>query len=236
MAFLNSGLTIIYRDNTLEVPEEIIFHEEEGLSGFIKEINKKNKTSIHDDIILLSDQKDGIHVEVAFQFTNDFTENIFSFCNNINTQEEGVHVSGYKLALTRIINKYAKELSLFKGKGTLDGKDIRNGLTAIVSVKVPEPQFEGQTKTKLGNSEVKGITSDITFSHLEQYFDRNLETVTKIVDSAVRAHNIRKTETNARNNILKNQSKVTSNGKLASCRLSLNEKKRCIDRVISCRG
>jgi len=224
MAFLNSGLTIIYRDNTLEVPEEIIFHEEEGLSGFIKEINK-NKTSIHDDIILLSDQKDGIHVEVAFQFTNDFTENIFSFCNNINTQEEGVHVSGYKLALTRIINKYAKELSLFKGKGTLDGKDIRNGLTAIVSVKVPEPQFEGQTKTKLGNSEVKGITSDITFSHLEQYFDRNLETVTKIVDSAVRAHNIRKTETNARNNILKNQSKVTSNGKLASCRLSLNEKK-----------
>ncbi len=223
MAFLNNGLTIIYRDNTLEAPEEIIFHEEEGLSGFIKEINK-NKTSIHDDIIILLDQKDGIHVEVAFQFTNDFTENIFSFCNNINTQEEGVHVSGYKLALTRIINKYAKELSLFKGKGTLDGKDIRNGLTAIVSVKVPEPQFEGQTKTKLGNSEVKGITSDITFSHLEQYFDRNIETVTKIADSAVRAHNIRKAETNARNNILK-QSKVTSNGKLASCRLSLNEKK-----------
>ncbi|QUI23385.1 DNA gyrase subunit B [Vallitalea pronyensis] len=224
MAFLNSGLTIIYRDNTLEVPEEITFHEDEGLSGFIKEINK-HKTSIHDDIILLADQKEGIHVEVAFQFTNDFTENIFSFCNNINTQEEGVHVSGYKLALTRIVNKYAKELSIFKGKGTLDGKDIRNGLTAIVSVKVPEPQFEGQTKTKLGNTEVKGITSDITFSHLEQYFDRNIETVTKIVDSAVRAHNIRKTEANARNNILKNQSKVTSNGKLASCRLSLNPKK-----------
>lgn len=224
MAFLNSGLTIIYRDNTLEEPEEIIFHEEEGLMGFIKEINK-NKTSIHDDIILVADEKDDVHVEVAFQFTNDFTENIFSFCNNINTQEEGMHVSGFKMALTRIVNKYAKELALFKGKGTLDGKDIRNGLTAIVSVKVLEPQFEGQTKTKLGNTEVKGITSDIASNHLEQYFDRNIETVTKIVDSAVRAHNIRKTEANARNNLLKNQSKVTSNGKLASCRLSLNENK-----------
>ncbi|GMQ59852.1 DNA topoisomerase (ATP-hydrolyzing) subunit B [Vallitalea sediminicola] len=224
IAFLNSGLTIIYKDNTLPDKEEIIYHEEDGLIGFIKEINN-NKNSLHDDIIFLSDAKDGIVVEVAFQFTNDFTENIFSFCNNINTQEEGMHVSGFKLALTRIVNKYAKELSIFKSKGTLDGKDVRNGLTAIVSVKVPEPQFEGQTKTKLGNTEVKGIVSDITFSQLEQYCDRNEKTITKIVESAIRSHNIRKTEANARNNILKNQSKVSSNGKLASCRLSLNEKK-----------
>ncbi|GKX28779.1 DNA gyrase subunit B [Vallitalea longa] len=224
IAFLNSGLTTIYQDNTLPQPEKVVYHEEDGLIGFIREINT-TKTKLHDDVIYISDNKDGVIVEIALQFTNDFTENIFSFCNNINTQEEGMHVSGFKLSLTRIVNKYAKELSVFKGKGTLDGKDVRNGLTAIVSVKVPEPQFEGQTKTKLGNTEVRGIVSDITYSQLEQYFDRNEKTITKIAESAVRSHTIRKTEANARNNILKNQSKISSNGKLASCRLSLNEKK-----------
>ena len=224
IAFLNSGLTIIYQDNTSPQPEKITYHEEDGLIGFIRELNI-DKNKLHDDIIIISDNKNGVMVEIALQFTNDFSENIYSFCNNINTQEEGMHVSGFKLSLTRIINKYAKELSIFKEKGTLDGKDVRNGLTAIISVKVPEPQFEGQTKTKLGNTEVRGIVSDITYSSLEQYFDRNEQTITQITMNAVRSHNIRKTETNARNNILKNQSKISSNGKLASCRLSLNEKK-----------
>ncbi len=224
MAFLNKGLTLTFKDYTLEKPEEIVFHEEEGLLGFIKEINK-NKNPLHDEIVYYTDKQDGVEAEIAFQFTNEFAENIYSFCNNINTQEEGMHVSGFKLALTRIINKYAKELSIFKEKGTLDGKDVRNGLTGILSVKVPDPQFEGQTKTKLGNTEVKGILSDMTYTHLEQYFDRSIDTVTKIVESAVRSYTIRKTEAKARNRLLKNATKMTTNGKLASCKLSLNEKK-----------
>jgi DNA gyrase subunit B len=157
-------------------------------------------------------------VELAFQMTTDFSENIFAFCNNINTIEGGTHVSGLKTALTKVINKYVKESNLLKGKDSiLDGKDIRSGLTAVLSIKHKDPQFEGQTKTKLGNSDVKGIVEDIISEQLEYYFDRNQAVLTKIMEQAVRAYNLRKTESKARENFLTKSNNLTVNSKIASC-------------------
>ncbi|NDL68398.1 DNA gyrase/topoisomerase IV subunit B [Anaerotalea alkaliphila] len=224
MAYLNRGLALHYSCLLEGQEEEAVYHEEDGVLGFIREVNG-NKDVLHEPIFHLRGEKDGVQVEVAFQYAREFSENIFSFCNNIHTQEEGTHVVGFKMALTRLVNRYARQISGGRGKEGLEGKDVRNGLNAILSVKVPDPQFEGQTKTKLGNPEVKSAVNEICLRELEPLFDRNMEAVEKIVEGALRYNQLRKNEAKARNNLLKNQSRITSNGKLASCRYSLNEAK-----------
>lgn len=171
MAFLNKGLTINFIDEKED--KQATYSYEGGIISFIDYINQ-NKKAIHDKVIYLTSQKGDVVVEVAMQWNDTYQENIFSFCNNINTIEGGTHLSGLKAALTRTINLYAAKSSMLNGlKESLLGEDIREGLAAIVSVKVPQPQFEGQTKTKLGNSEIKGIVEAVVNEYLLQFFEEN---------------------------------------------------------------
>ena len=234
ISYLNKGLTIEFLDNTSEAPEKIIFHEDEGIVGFIKDLNK-NRDIIHEDIISIEGERSNIEVEVAFQFTTDFSENIFSFCNNINTQEGGTHVTGFKSAFTKIINKYAKDLSLLKG-GSFDGKDVRSGLTCVISIKHREPQFEGQTKTKLGNSDVKTVSEEIISEQLELFFDRNLETLNKIIEQATKAYNLRKIETKAKERFLNKSNQLSINSKLASCQYKNDPNKGILTEIFIVEG
>lgn len=171
MAFLNKGLTINFIDEKED--KQVTYSYEGGIVSFIDYINQ-NKKAVHDKVIYLISQKGDVIVEVAMQWNDTYQENIFSFCNNINTIEGGTHLSGLKAALTRTINLYAAKSSMLSGlKESLLGEDIREGLAAIVSVKVPQPQFEGQTKTKLGNSEIKGIVETVVNEYLLQFFEEN---------------------------------------------------------------
>lgn len=215
IAFLNKNLVIHYKD--LIRNEYIDFKEEKGIIGFVEYINK-NYSKIHDNVIYLNGKSSGIEVEVAFQYTTEFTEQIISFCNNISTIEGGTHVSGFKTALTRVMNQYARELGILKEKDeNFDGKDIRNGLTAIISIKHPDPQYEGQTKTKLGNSDVKGVIDDIVSIEIQKYFDRNVEELKTILDNAMKSYKVRKAEEKAKNTILSKTTLLEINSKLASC-------------------
>jgi len=175
LAFLNAGLKIILKDERKNKQEEFFYSG--GLVEFVKWLNK-NKESLHKPIYFKK-QTDSTSVEISIQYNDSYQENIFGFVNTINTVEGGSHISGFKTALTRIINDYAKKQNIIK-QGNLTGDDVREGLTAIVSIKIPEPQFEGQTKTKLGNSEVKGYVDSIVSSALSQYFEENPSTAKKI--------------------------------------------------------
>ncbi len=216
-AYLNPGLTIIFEDMRKEEPEKISFHEPDGIIGFIKDMNK-SKESIH-DVIYFSGELEGITVEGALQYVNEFHENVLGFCNNIYNAEGGTHLTGFKTAFTNIINTYARELNILKEKDmNFTGADVRNGMTAVITIKHPDPRFEGQTKTKLDNQDAAKVVSKITSDELVRYFDRNLETLKNIIGCAEKAAKIRKTEERAKTNMLTKQKfSFDSNGKLANC-------------------
>lgn len=216
-AYLNPALTIIFEDKRKFPEETIEYHEPEGIIGFIKDMNKSKET-IH-DVIYYKGESEGISVEVAFQYVNEFHENVLGFCNNIYNAEGGTHLTGFKTMFTNIINTYARELNILKEKDVnFTGADVRNGMTAVVSIKHPDPRFEGQTKTKLDNQDAAKIVSKVTGDEIIRYFDRNLETLKNIIGCAEKAAKIRKTEEKAKTNMLTKQKfSFDSNGKLANC-------------------
>lgn len=215
LAYLNKGLTLVFQDDFTD--ELVEFYQKDGIVGFIRDLNKA-KEILNDDIIYLSGESGDIGVEIAFQYTKEYTESILSFCNNINTVEGGTHVSGFKTALTRIVNQYAREIGTLKDKDeNFDGKDVRNGITAIVLVKHPNPQYEGQTKTKLSNTNVRGSVDEVLAKEGVLFFDRNLSTLKQILENAARSLKLRKVEEKAREGFLSKHSGLSANGKLAAC-------------------
>ena len=216
-AYLNPNLTIIFEDLRRDEPDVVTYHEPEGLVGYIKDMNK-SKEAIH-DVIYVQGETDGIAVEIAFQYINEFHENVLGFCNNIYNAEGGTHLTGFKTMFTTLINNYARELNILKEKdANYTGADIRNGLTAVVSLKHPDPRFEGQTKTKLDNQDATKVVSKITNDELARYFDRNLEVLKSIIGQAEKAAKIRKSEERQKTNLLTKQKfSFDSNGKLANC-------------------
>ncbi|MBD5504318.1 MAG: DNA gyrase subunit B [Lachnospiraceae bacterium] len=216
-AYLNPELTIIYEDKRKEEVEHLEYHEPEGIVGFIKDMNK-SKESIH-DVIYYKGESEGITVEVALQYVNEFHENVLGFCNNIYNAEGGTHLTGFKTMFTNVINTYARGLNILKEKDVnFTGADVRNGMTAVVSIKHPDPRFEGQTKTKLDNQDAAKIVSKVTGDEIVRFFDRNLETLKSIIGCAEKAAKIRKTEEKAKTNLLTKQKfSFDSNGKLANC-------------------
>ncbi|MBQ9134771.1 MAG: DNA gyrase subunit B [Lachnospiraceae bacterium] len=216
-AYLNPKLTIQFEDRRKEVIEHIDFHEPEGIIGFIKDLNKSMDT-VH-DVVYFTGESEGITVEVAFQYINEFHENVLGFCNNIYNAEGGTHLTGFKSAFTNVINTYARELGILKEKDiNFTGADVRNGMTAVVSIKHPDPRFEGQTKTKLDNQDASKVVSKVTSDEVIRFFDRNLETLKNVISCAEKAAKIRKTEERAKTNMLTKQKfSFDSNGKLANC-------------------
>jgi len=216
-AYLNPQLTIIYEDKRKEETEHIEYHEPDGLIGFVKDMNKSTESIC--DVIYFKGESDGISVEGAFQYINEFHENVLGFCNNIYNAEGGTHLTGFKTAFTNIINTYARELNILKEKdANFTGADVRNGMTAVISIKHPDPRFEGQTKTKLDNQDAAKVVSKVTGDELVRYFDRNLETLKNVISCAEKAAKIRKTEEKAKTNMLTKQKfSFDSNGKLANC-------------------
>ncbi|MDE7434800.1 MAG: DNA gyrase subunit B [Lachnospiraceae bacterium] len=216
-AYLNPSLTIVYEDKRGEETEHIEYHEPDGIIGFVKEMNQNSET-LH-DVIYFQGEADNISVEVAFQYTNEFHENVLGFCNNIYNAEGGTHLTGFKTTFTQVINSYARELGILKEKDTnFTGTDVRNGMTAVVSVKHPDPRFEGQTKTKLDNQDAARVAGKVTNDEIQLYFDRNLDTLKTVIGCAERAAKIRKTEEKAKTNLLTKQKfSFDSNGKLANC-------------------
>ena len=216
-AYLNPDLTILFEDKRKDSQERIEYHEPEGILGFIKDLNSK-KEVIHDPIYFKG-EADGIEVEVAFQYVNEFHENVLGFCNNIYNAEGGTHLTGFKTTFTTIMNQYARELGVLKEKdNNFTGADVRNGMTAIVSIKHPDPRFEGQTKTKLDNQDAAKAAGKVSSEEIVRYFDRNLETLKKVLSCAEKAAKIRKTEEKAKTNLLTKQKySFDSNGKLANC-------------------
>jgi DNA gyrase subunit B len=189
LAFLNKGIEITIKDEKSQ--KEDTFKFKGGIISFVEHLNK-NKNPIHKKVVYFEKEIDRIYIEAALQHNDGYSENIFSFANNINTIEGGTHLSGFKSALTRATNQYAKNKNLLKGKApSLSGEDVREGLTAVVSVKIPDPQFEGQTKTKLGNSEVDGLVASAVNEFLSTYFEENPSTANKIVDKALTASRAR---------------------------------------------
>ncbi len=216
-AYLNPQLTIIFEDKRKVEPEKVVFHEPEGIIGFIKDMNK-SKEAIH-DVIYFTGESEGISVEVALQYVNEFHENVLGFCNNIYNSEGGTHLTGFKTIFTNVINTYSRELNILKEKdANFTGADVRNGMTAVVSIKHPDPRFEGQTKTKLDNQDAAKVVSKVTGEEIVRFFDRNLETLKNIIGCAEKAAKIRKTEEKAKTNMLTKQKfSFDSNGKLANC-------------------
>ena len=216
-AYLNPNLTIHFSDKRGEEVEEITYHEPDGIVGFIKDMNKKCEV-IHEPVYFKG-ESDGITVEVAFQYINEFRENVLGFCNNIYNAEGGTHLTGFKTTFTSVMNSYARELGILKEKdANFTGADIRNGMTAVVSIKHPAPRFEGQTKTKLDNQDASKATGKGTGEELVFYMDRNLETLKNILACAEKSAKIRKTEEKAKTNLLTKQKySFDSNGKLANC-------------------
>ncbi len=216
-AYLNPKLTIVFQDKRKETPEKITYNEPEGIVGFIKDMNKTQE-ALH-DVIYFSGESEGISVEVAFQYINEFHENVLGFCNNIYNSEGGTHLTGFKTMFTNVINTYARELGILKEKDVnFTGADVRNGMTAVVSIKHPDPRFEGQTKTKLDNQDAAKVVSKVTGEEITRFFDRNLETLKNIISCAEKAAKIRKTEERAKTNMLTKQKfSFDSNGKLANC-------------------
>lgn len=214
MAFLNKGLEISIADE--RTGKTSLFKYKGGIVQFVEHLNE-NKNPIHNPVYI-SDEKDGILLEAAIQYNDSYAENLFSFANNINTREGGTHLIGFKTALTRTINNYATANNLLKGE-TLLGDDIREGLTAVISIKLPNPQFEGQTKTKLGNSEIKGIVETAVNERLGTFFEENPPIVRKIVDKALNAARAREAARKAKELIRRKSALEGSNlpGKLADC-------------------
>ncbi len=222
LAFLNKGISIRLIDERLEAgqtePYEKLFQYEGGVKDFVKYLNK-NKDVLH-PIILFEAERDGIDVECALQYTDGYTENIFSYVNNIHTQEGGTHEAGFKSALTRVINDYARKLNILKdGNANLSGEDIREGITALISVKVREPQFEGQTKTKLGNTEVRGVVDSLVSEGVGTFLEENPADARRIIDKTVQASRAREAARKAREMTRRKSvlERTSLPGKLADC-------------------
>ena len=216
-AYLNPALTIHFEDCRGTEPEILDYHEPEGIVGFIKDMNKSCEAVT--DVISFQGESDGISVEGAFQYINEFHENVLGFCNNIYNAEGGTHLTGFKTQFTTIINSYARELNILKEKDqNFTGPDVRNGMTAVISIKHPDPRFEGQTKTKLDNQDAAKVVAKVVGEELTRFFDRNLETLKAVIGCAEKAAKIRKTEERAKTNMLTKQKfSFDSNGKLANC-------------------
>lgn len=217
LAFLNKGINITITDERTGANDS--FHYEGGIIEYVRYLNQ-NREVMHENPIYVEGQRDMIQVEVALQYNDSYTENIFSFANNINTHEGGTHESGFKSALTRIINDYARKNSLIKDNDSnLTGDDVREGLTAIISVKIPEPQFEGQTKTKLGNSEVRGIVESLFAEKLQEFMEENPAVSRRILEKGLQASRAREAARKARELTRRKSALEVSSlpGKLADC-------------------
>ena len=216
-AYLNPNLTITFEDRRKEEIEYIEYREPEGLIGFINDMNHSKET-IH-DVIYFKGESEDITVEVAFQYVNEFHDNVLGFCNNIYNAEGGTHLTGFKTIFTTVINSYARTLGILKEKdANFTGADVRNGMTAVISIKHPDPRFEGQTKTKLDNQDASKVVSKVTGEEIVRYFDRNLEVLKNVIGCAEKAAKIRRTEEKAKTNMLtKQRFSFDSNGKLANC-------------------
>lgn len=196
LAFLNRGLKITITDERTAKNQE--FYYKGGIISFVEHLNK-NKTALHPKPIYVAGEKDGVSAEIALQYNDSYAELIYTFANNINTREGGTHLVGFKSSLTRTANSYASSSGIIKdGKESISGDDIREGLTAVISVKIPNPQFEGQTKMKLGNSEAKGIVESITNEALSRYFEENPSIAKKIIEKAIQAARAREAARKAR--------------------------------------
>lgn len=220
LAFLNRGLRIIFKDE--RTGREVYFKYEGGIVSFVEHINK-SKEPLHKDVIYFEKEQDDYIVEVAMQYTDSYAESIYTFANNINTHEGGTHLSGFKAALTRTINDYARKNNLIKeNEENLSGDDVREGLTAIISIKIPDPQFEGQTKTKLGNSEVRGIVESIVADRFGIYLEEHPTDAKKIIEKAVAAARAREAARKARELTRRKSALEVSSlpGKLADCSLT----------------
>ena len=216
-AYLNPELTITFENKRFSENEKIEYHEEEGIKAYVKDMNH-DKAVLH-DVIYFKKKKDDIEVEAAFQFVDEFQENILGFCNNIYTQEGGTHLVGFKTKFTTVMNQYARELGILKEKDSnFTGSDVRNGMTAVIAVKHPDPRFEGQTKTKLDNPDAGKTTADVTAEELVLYFDKHLEVLKQVIACAEKSAKIRKAEEKAKTNMLSRpRFSIDSNGKLANC-------------------
>ena len=216
-AYLNPLLTIHFTDLRGETPEKITFHEPDGITGFVRELNQEEEPV--SDPVCFKGEADGIQVEVAFQYVNEFHKNVLGFCNNIYNAEGGTHLTGFKTTFTTVMNMYARQIGVLKEKDpNFTGADIRNGMTAVVSIKHPDPRFEGQTKTKLDNQDAARAVGKVTGDEIVRYFDRNLESLKAILACAEKSAKIRKSEERAKTNLLTKQKySFDSNGKLANC-------------------
>tara|TARA_Y100000310_G_scaffold344672_1_gene458697 strand:- start:2185 stop:3507 length:1323 start_codon:yes stop_codon:yes gene_type:complete len=214
LAFLNEGIKIHISDE--RSGKEETFQSEGGIKDFVNFLNK-NKNSLHKDVIYFSGNKGSAEVSVSLQYTGEFRENLYSFVNNINTREGGTHLSGFRTALTRTVNDYIKKRKL--STTNLSGEDLKEGLTCIVSIKIPEPHFEGQTKTKLGNLEVKGIVDNITFTELSTFFEENPDIAKIICEKAILSSKARDAARKARDLTRRKSALESGNlpGKLADC-------------------
>ena len=214
-AFLNKGLKLNFKDEI--TGEEKTYEEKDGIKSYVKYINRETEV-IHDEVVYVEGESGDIEVEVAFQYTNGFSEQINAYCNRINVVDGGTLVTGFKTALTRVMNQYARELGYLKGKDdNFDGKDIRNGIVAIISIKHSDPQFEGQTKTKLGNTDAKTAVEDVVSKEIVRYFDKNIEVLKSILDLAQKSYSARTASDKARNAVLKSLNDFDVKSKLASC-------------------
>lgn len=219
MAFLNKGIKISLTDERVETAKKSIFYYEGGIKEFVTYLNK-NRTSVHDNVIYRESQVEGNTVEIAVQYTDGYTENIYTFANNINTHEGGTHLSGFKSALTKSINDYARKKGFLKEKEeNLTGEDIREGITAIISVKLPEPQFEGQTKTKLGNNDIRGVVESVASDMFSEFLEENPNEGKIISEKCIRASKAREAARKARELTRRKGllDGMTLPGKLADC-------------------
>ena len=216
-AYLNPDLTIVFRDLRDGRDQEVTFHEPDGILGFIKDLNKSKEPVC--EPIYIKGESDQILVEIAVQYINEFHENVMGFCNNIFNAEGGTHLTGFKTAFTTVMNTYARELGILKEKdANFTGADIRNGMTAVISIRHPQPSFEGQTKTKLDNADASKAVAKVTGDEITRYFDKNLKALKEVLGCAEKAAKIRKTEEKAKTNLLTRQKySFDSNGKLANC-------------------
>lgn len=215
IAFLNKNLWLRFIDKITGT--EKIYQEEFGIQSFVKYLNREAVT-LHEDVIYIEGKSGDIEVEVAFQYTTNYAEQINAYCNRINVVDGGTLVTGFKMGLTRVMNQYARELGILKDKAeNFDGKDIRNGIVAIISIKHPDPQFEGQTKTKLGNTDAKSAVDDVFSLEVQRYFDKNVEVLRKLLENSMKSYHARKAGDKARNAILKQLNDIDTKSKLASC-------------------
>ncbi len=216
-AYLNPELILEFEDRRSAGAEKVIFHEPEGLAGFVRDLNQH--TEVLHDPVCLKGEAEGIKVDISFQYCTEFRENVLGFCNNIYNSEGGTHLTGFKTTFTAVMNTYARQIGLLKEKdANFTGADIRNGLTAVISIKHPDPRFEGQTKTKLDNQDAAKAVGKVAGEQLVLYFDRNLETLKSVLSCAEKAAKIRRSQERAKTNLLTRQKySFDTNGKLANC-------------------